>query len=89
LTFVMRRPDEYEEISKAIRNSLLGENDSSMVSPILSESRTWHPDVEEISKELSVALGRLTVNYSIILQVLVGIERRLKGITALLKILKG
>lgn len=74
-TALMRRPDEYPQISLKILSTLFAD-DSSKDSLIHQESKDWTPEVREMVRMTADALGNLAIDYSFILRNIYGLEKR-------------
>ena len=66
-TAMMRRPDEYPQISNTLRSVLLSHS-SSKGSYLSSESQYWSSSVKEMIRSTADALGHIVIDYSLILR---------------------
>ena len=84
-TYVMRRPDQYPEISrKVLRAILLSKKEGSLT----SEAQDWDQETKEVVRETANALGLIVVDYSRILRIAAWLEDRYGLFTHLAKSLK-
>lgn len=73
-TFIMRRPDQYDEISSRLTMHMLfcrGQADPA----ISAERAAWTPEVKELVREVAQGLNLLLLHHSRILRALVTLER--------------
>jgi hypothetical protein len=63
-TSIMRRPEQYPQISAVMREVLSSLNITQSHNPIYFESRSWSEETVDLIKELSKALGFFMIDYS-------------------------
>ncbi len=87
-TFVMRRPDQYREISEALMQAIIRKDSSPAHNPLQDESRSWTPDVKHLVREISGAFGSLLVDYSPLFRVLLRLESFFRAISILVRLME-
>lgn len=73
-TFVMRRPDQYPEISEALMKVIVLRGKSASYNLLKEESRKWTPEVKKLVREVSGAFSSLLVDYSSLFRFLLRLE---------------
>jgi hypothetical protein len=69
-TFVMRRPNDYNQISALLRYSLVSDDNSNsgIIESLIKEKKTWTPSVKQMVSKQSKALNHLMVSHSFVLR---------------------
>lgn len=63
-TFILRRPEEYSQISNALQTALLGTTERSASLKLQDESKNWSPIVRETVTEHASAIDNLVISHS-------------------------
>ncbi len=63
-TVIMRRPEQYPQISAVMREVLSSLNTTQSHNPIYVESRSWSEEVIDVIEELNKSLGFFMIDYS-------------------------
>ena len=74
LTYVVRRPDKYSELSNIFYKAIFGP-DEATPGDILAERASWTPEIREIIKSTAIGLGMLIYLHSPIRKFLFELER--------------
>ena len=82
-TFVMRRPDQYAEISALLFRVILTGENSKDPDPLTQESVTWTPEIKAVMRETAEAIGIIILDHSFLLKWVLRLEGQFKTISAL------
>lgn len=74
-TVVMRRPDQYDEISRVMKTFIAGGKKGEMPKSIKAESKNWTPGVKMAIVATSDAMKQLVLNYSWVLRYLLRLQQ--------------
>ena len=63
-TFILRRPDQYRELSKLFANTILSDKTPISISSLSRESKTWTPEVSDVVKRTARGLQLVIIYFS-------------------------
>ncbi len=75
-TALMRRPDQYPEISHAMTQKFLGNYEQGAASPLDEESKHWTPAIKDVVVMTANAMDYIVVDYSWVIRLMFRFERR-------------
>lgn len=75
-TALMRRPDQYPELSYALTHSFLCQANDGTDNPLDQESKHWTPDFKHVVIRTANAMDYIVVDYSWVVRLLFRFEKR-------------
>lgn len=87
-TRVMRRPEQYRQLSAIVLATLLRPASTQTDSPLRREAATWGPTVKEVVKATADAFQHLLFQHSRPLRILAQLESRFRALTFLVYVLR-